>query len=159
MPNNLKKEKEFLFSGSPIGELCREDLLDESLRSSKTISDVIDKLDAHFVFYLLKSCLSMPKLYFLRTSPCKQNDFLKRCDKLPGNSLWKVTNEKMGDIQFLQAFLPEAKGGLGVSSARLLTLPALLASAVRAKNFSSKNFSSEHVDGTFDDALKRWFEL
>ena len=41
---------------------------------------------------------------------------------------------KMDDIQFLQAVLPAAKGGLGVSSARLLALPAFLASAVGAKD-------------------------
>ena len=39
----------------------------------------------------------------------------------------------MDDNQFLQAGLPAVKGGLDVSSARLLALPALLASAVEAK--------------------------
>ena len=70
--------------------------------------------------------LVFPKLlYFLRTSPCfLQNDFLERYDKLLRNSLCKVTNVKMDDNQFLQAVLPAAKGGLGVSSARLLALPA-----------------------------------
>ena len=50
------------------------------------------------------------------------------------NFLCKVTNLKMDDNQFLQAGLPAVKGGLDVSSARLLALPALLASAVEAKN-------------------------
>ena len=40
----------------------------------------------------------------------------------------------MNDKQFLQASLPAAKGGLVVSSARLLALPVFLASAVGAKN-------------------------
>ena len=65
----------------------------------------------------------------------------------------------MDDNQFLQAVLPAAKGGLGVSSARLLALPAFLASAVGAKDALSKIFGLEHVDGTYDDALKRWFDL
>ena len=65
----------------------------------------------------------------------------------------------MDDNQSLQAILPAAKGGLGVFSARLLVLPAFLASAVGAKNALSKIFGLEHVDGTYDDALKRWFEL
>ena len=46
----------------------------------------------------------------------------------------------MDDNQFLQAVLPAAKGGLGVSSARLLALPAFLASAVGAKNASREIF-------------------
>ena len=65
----------------------------------------------------------------------------------------------MDDNQFLQAVLPAAKGGLGVSSARLLALPAFLASAVGAKDDLSEIFGLEQVDGTYDDALKRWFDL
>ena len=47
---------------------------------------------------------------------------------------------------------------MGVSSARLLALPAFLASAVGAKYALGEIFGLEHVDGTYDDALKRWFE-
>ena len=65
----------------------------------------------------------------------------------------------MDNKQFLQAVLPAAKGGLDVSSARLLALSAFLASAVGVKDALSKIFGLEHVDGTYDDALKRWFEL
>ena len=157
----IKTKEELLILGSPIGELCRKELLDEKIKELEKISDVIDKLDAHYGFYLLKNCFSMPKLLnFLRTSPCfLQNDFLERYDKLLRNSLCKVSNVKMDDNQFLQAVLPAAKGGLGVSSARLLALPAFLASAVGAKDALSKIFGLEHVDGTYDDALKRWFDL
>ena len=88
-----------------------------------------------------------------------QNDFLERYDKLLRNSLCKVTNVKMDDNQFLQAVLPAAKGDLGVSSARILALPVFLASAVGAKDALSKIFGLEHVDGTYDDARKRWFQL
>ena len=65
----------------------------------------------------------------------------------------------MDDNQFLQAVLPAAKGGLGVSSARLLALLAFSASAVGAKDALSEIFGLEHVDRTYNDALKRWFEL
>ena len=65
----------------------------------------------------------------------------------------------MDDNQFLQAVLPAAKGGLGVSSARLLALAASLASAVGAKIALSEIFVFEHVDVTYDVARKRWFEL
>ena len=82
-----------------------------------------------------------------------QNGFLERYDILLKYSLCKVTNVKMDDNQFLQAALPAAKCGLGFSSARLLSLPAFLASAVEAKDALSKIFGLEHVDGTYDDAL------
>ena len=129
----IKTKGGLLILGSSIGELCRKELLDEKIKKFEKISDFIDKLDARYGFYLLKNCFCMPKLlcFFLRTSPCfLQNDFLKRYDKLLRNSLCKVTNVKMDDNKFLQAVLPAAKGGLGVFSARLLALPAFLASAV-----------------------------
>ena len=66
---------------------------------------------------------------------------------------------KINDNQLLQAVLPAVKGGLSVSSARLLALPAFLAYALGAKNALTKVFALEHVDETYDDALKRWFEL
>ena len=52
----------------------------------------------------------------------------------------------MDDNQFLQAILPAAQGGFGVSSAHLLACGWNL-------------LGLEHVDGTYDDALKRWFEF
>ena len=66
---------------------------------------------------------------------------------------------KMDDNQFLQAVLPAAKGGLGVSSARLLALPVFLALSVGAKITLGEIFGLEKVHGTYDDALKRRFEL
>ena len=65
----------------------------------------------------------------------------------------------MDENQFLQAVFAADQGGLGVSSARLLALPAFLASSVEAKDALSEIFGLEHVDGTYDNALKRWFEL
>ena len=62
---------------------------------------------------------------------------IKIDNKVLRNSLCKVTNVNMDDNQFLQAVLPAAKGDLGVSSARLLALPAFLASAVGAKDAKS----------------------
>ena len=103
----------------------------------------------------------MPKLlYFLRTSPWfLQNGLLERFDKLKRKSLRKVTNMKMDNNQFLQAVLLAAKGGLAVSSARLLALPAFLASAAGAKIVLCEIFDLEHVVAIYDDALKRWFKL
>ena len=62
-------------------------------------------------------------------------------------------------ITFFTSSSPGSQIGLGVSSARLLALPAFLASTVGAKDALSEIFGSEHVDGTYDDALKWWFEF
>ena len=53
--------------------------------------------------------------------------FLEICDKKLGNSLCKVFIVKRDDNRFLQEVLPATKGGLGVSSARLLALRVYLA--------------------------------
>ena len=113
--------------GSPIGEHCRKELLDEKLKELDEISDVIDKLGAHYGFYLLKSCFSIPKLlyFFAHESLFLQIDYLESYDKLIRNSAFS----------------------------------AFLAPAVGAKYALSKIFGLEHVDGTYDEALKRWFEL
>ena len=90
MPQNKHKNKRRTpHFRIPIGELCRKELLDEKIKELEKISDVIDKLDAHYGFYLLKNCFSIPKLlYLLRTSPCfLQIVFLERYDKLLRNSL------------------------------------------------------------------------
>ena len=63
----------------------------------------------------------------------------------------------MDDNKFLQAVLPAANSGWCVSSARLLALPAFLASAVGAKDALSEIFVLEHVDGTYDERLLRDF--
>ena len=54
----------------------------------------------------------------------------------------------MDDNQFLQAVLPAARVGLGVSSARLLPSSAFLSSAVGAKFGLSEVFGLEHLDAT-----------
>ena len=58
--HKIKKKEEFLILKSPIGELCRKELLDEKIWELEKISDVIDKLDAHYGFYLQKNCFSIP---------------------------------------------------------------------------------------------------
>ena len=58
----------------------------------------------------------------------------------------KATNVTRKDSHFLQAFLPAAKGGLSVSSARLIASPAFLASAIEAKATLSEIFDLEHED-------------
>ena len=61
MPQNKnKKKEELLILGSPIGELCQKELLVKKIRELEKISDVIDKLDAHYGFYLLKNSFSIP---------------------------------------------------------------------------------------------------
>ena len=46
----IKTKEELLILGSPIGELCRKELLGKKIKEFEKISDVTDKLDAHYGF-------------------------------------------------------------------------------------------------------------
>ena len=70
--------------------------------------------------------LSTSKLLnYLRTSPCfLQSDFLQKYNRFLRKNFSKKTNVKKNDNQLLQAVLLAAKGGMGLSLSRLITLPA-----------------------------------
>ena len=66
----IKTKEELLILGSAIGELCRKKLIDENIKELGKTSDVIDELENHYAFYLLKNCFSIPKLlYFFAYEP------------------------------------------------------------------------------------------
>ena len=58
-----------------------------------------------------------------------------------------------------QLALPAEMGGLGVSSASLLALPAFLASASGASDFLTMIFSETFEDVSFTKALEKWLSL
>ena len=80
--------------GSPMGANARRVLLNKKMIELQRLSEVVTKLDAHYVFYLLKNCFSLPKLlYFLRTSHCfEELDLLQQYDSIIRKSLSKVCN-------------------------------------------------------------------
>ena len=63
------------------------------------------------------------------------------------------------DTSSTQLALPAETGGLGVSSAILLALPAFLASAFGASDFLTTVFSERFDDFSFPKALEEWLSL
>ena len=63
------------------------------------------------------------------------------------------------DISNTQLALPAEMGGLEVSSASLLALPAFLASASGASDFLTTIFSETFEDVSFTKALEKWLSL
>ena len=63
------------------------------------------------------------------------------------------------DISRTQLALPAEMGGLGVSAASLLALPAFLASAFVASDFLTRIFSETFEDVSFTKALEKWLSL
>ena len=113
------------------------------------------------VFLLLKNCISLPKLlYFLRTSTCFNHPtLLEIIDKTVDDGLFKVCNVNSDVISSTQLALPAEMGGLGVSSASLLALPAFLASAFVASDFLLTIFSGTIEDVSFTIPLEKWVSL
>ena len=118
-----------------MGASAHRDLLNKKMIELQKLSEVVTKLDAHYGFYLLKNCFSLPKLlYFLRTSPCLEEvDLLQQYDCIIRKSLSKICNVNFDESSYTQAILPVSKGGKGFASASQIALPAFLASATCAK--------------------------
>ena len=135
--------------GSPMSTTSRRDLLSKKLIELERLFDVVTKLDAHYGFYLLKNCFSLPKLlYFLRTSACfEEVDLLNRYDSIVRKSLAKICNVNFSETSYTQAILPVSRGGIGIAWASQIALAAFLASAL------SCILPENYVDASFENAL------
>ncbi len=154
-------KEDLIVLGAPLGTTSRTELMRSKIIELGRVTEIVDKLDAHYGFYLLKNCFSMPKLlYYLRTGACfTEPDLLIDYDKELRQGLTKVCNVNFTEISFTQATLPAKRGGLGIMSAQLLALPAFLASAVGAREVVEEILPTGCTDKTFNDALSKWFQI
>ena len=84
---------------------------------------------------LLRSSFSAPKvLHLLRCAPSVSHSALQTFDSLLRDSVQRITNSNLSDIQWLQASLPVKDGGLGVRCVSSLAIPAFLASAASTRS-------------------------
>ena len=91
---------------------------------------MIDRLvnvDCHDAYFILKNCLSIPKLlYFLRTAPLFNCKKLKNFDLLLKDAVEKLLNIDMDNNRWVQASLPPKFGGLGIRSVENISAAAFL---------------------------------
>ena len=155
------KKDELIILGSPLRPKSQADLLEKKINELEKVNGTVEKLDAHYGFFMLKNCFILPKLlYFLRTSTCfNHSALLKKYDKTVRDGLFKVCNVNFDDISSTQLALPAEMGGLGVSSESLLALPAFLASAFGASDFLTMIFSETFEDVSFTKALEKWLSM
>ena len=113
------KKDELILLGSPLGPKSPADLLEKKINEMENVNGIVAKLDAHYGFFMLKNCFSLPKLLcLLRTSTCFNHPALsEQYDKTVRDGLSKVCNVNFDDISSTQLALPAEKSGLGVSSA------------------------------------------
>ena len=110
------------------GPKSQADLLEKKINELENRNGFVEKLDAHYGFFMLENCFSLPKLlYFLRTSTCFNHPALsEKYDRTVRDGLFKLCNVNFDDISSTQLALPAEMGSLGVSSASLVALPAIL---------------------------------
>ena len=84
---------------------------------------------------------------------------LEKYDKNVRDGHTKVCNVNFDKTSSTQLALPVEIGGLGVSCASLLALPAFLASAFGASDFLTTIFSETFEDVPFTKVLEKWLNL
>lgn len=117
--------------GSPIGGCARRRLLESKIDEFLRFADNLKRIDAHTALFLLRNCLSIPKvLYYLRTAPCFLEPLLlNKYDNIINEALTTITNVSITDSGRKQAGLPGKLGGLGIPSALAIAPSAFLASS------------------------------
>ena len=155
---NTKKDELIIF-GSQLGPKSQADLLEKKIKELENVKGIVAK--CALWFFMLKNWFSLPKLlYFLRTSTCfNRPALLEKYDKTVRDGLSEVCNVNFDDISSTQLALPAEMGGLGVSSASLVALPAFLALALCASDFLTTIFSETFEDVSFTKALEKWLSL
>ena len=141
LPGVAETEREDLsILGAPIDiNGCCTGVLKVVERNS-TMSSRLESIDAHHASFLLRNCLSMPRLLFkLRSSPCyRLHVELTQFDKTLRQAASTVCNVNFDDTGWQQSTLPVAQGGLGLSSAVNMSLPAYAAPTVPLDNLLAR---------------------
>ena len=155
------KKDEFISLGSPLGQQSQADLLEKKNNELVKVNGTVEKLDAHFGFFMLKNCFSLSKLLnFLATSTLFIHPILfEKYDRTVRDGFQKVCNVNCDDILSTQLALPADIGGLVVSSASLLALPAFLASSFGEGDFLTTIFLEIFENVSFTNALEKWLSL
>ena len=116
--------------GAPIDiNGCRTGVL-KAVERLSTMSSRLESIDTHPAFFLLRNCLSMPRLLFkLRSSPCyRLHADLTQFDETLRQAASTVCNVNFDDTEWQQSTLPVTQGGLGLSSAVNVSFPTCASS-------------------------------
>ena len=99
------------------------------------IIENLELIEPHKAFFILKNCLSIPKLiYLLRSAPCfKCKEEPEVFDTAIKTNMEKICNVSFGDENLSQASLPIRHTGLGLLFAADLSLPWFLSSSHACK--------------------------
>ena len=146
--------------GAAMGDISLDTLLRSFLTSFGIVSQRLQKLSSHDALFLLRTCLSMPKLlHTLRTSPSfTRTALLKEIDSAFSQSLSSILNVNFNPSQIAQASLPVKLGGFGIVSSVDIASSAFLSSLHAADpicRLISPEWSLLDI-ATYQTALTQW---
>ena len=107
--------------GAPVGNdqyVCQS--LETKVEKVKQITELLPLLqDPHIEHSLLRSCLALPKITFLlrAVDTSRFSSVLERFDEVTRDALSRILGTPVSDVQWEQAKLPVAMGGVGLRSA------------------------------------------
>lgn len=161
-PNIKPVTKETLsLLGTPIFDDYFPDFINNTIAKFQNCADRLLEISPHSAFFILKSCLFVPKLtYMLRCSPFwKYQNLLTPIDSLVQTHLETILNLKLTEHSWLQASLPVRYGGLGVRKISSVSLPAFLSSVHSSAGLVGKILrappTNYEISG-LDDARNAW---
>ena len=122
--------------GSPLTHEAIVPILDSKLGAIRRLCSKLKDVDPHHAFTLLSNCFSIPKLvYILRTCPTfVEPMILLEFDFIIRAVFLSISNVSLSDKSWKQVFLPNRFGGLGIRSARALSLPCFLSFSYASSN-------------------------
>ena len=150
--------------GSALSLPATAILLNDKIKSLQLMGSRLPTLDSHDALFLLRHSLAIPRMvYLLRTSPCFEcEELLSLYDGTLRSGLYQILIVDITDIQWLQASLPVAAGGLGVRSVMMLAPSAFLASAAGTASLADKLLPHEDSINKsiwFTNALAHWRKM
>jgi len=112
------------------------------------IIEILELTEPHQAFFILKNCLSFPKLiYLLQSAPCfKCKEELEVFDTAIKTNMEKICNVSFGEENWSQASLPIRHTGLGLRSAADLSLPCFLSSFHACKGLVNRLLPSLNLE-------------
>ncbi|GAU91574.1 hypothetical protein RvY_03802 [Ramazzottius varieornatus] len=154
----LPQRSNLTLLGVPLFNEAFPSVLKAKTDSAELKTARLEKISSHQALFLLKNCLSIPKLlYVLGSSPAYRwtqslhdfDDVIRRCTA-------KIVNIDMDDSAWRQASLPVANGGLGLRCAAELALPAYLASVHATHSLVSQICSETDLDAAVVEGITLW---
>ena len=130
--------KDLELLGAPMLSEAVSGALEKKIGQAQVLSVRLGLLPAHQALFILKNCLSLPKLsYILRCAECfKFGEKLDEFDKVIRDSLESITNVPMSEDVWDQSSQPTGLGGLGIPKASEIALPAYISSATASTDMA-----------------------